>query len=78
MRVLWITNIVFPEAEKLINGTGGLKSSGGWMLGAAESLIKDPAIKLAVSTPTTLVEELTVVPGEKMGGDQKKDPTSHQ
>ena len=40
MRVLWITNILFPEAEQLIKGYGDLHSSGGWLLGSANELCK--------------------------------------
>lgn len=42
MKILWITNILFPEARVLLTGRGELKSSGGWMLGAAEALLKIP------------------------------------
>ena len=37
MKILWITNILFPEAEQLLNGAGELKATGGWMLGAANA-----------------------------------------
>lgn len=66
MKILWITNIVFPEAEKILTGNGGLKSSGGWMLGAAESLLQMPDIELAVATPTNLVHNLSFITGERI------------
>ena len=49
MKILWITNILFPEAEQLLVGNGELKSSGGWMLGAANALLQKEDIKLIVS-----------------------------
>ena len=40
MKVLWIANILFPEAHAILSGNGELKSSGGWMVAAAEELVK--------------------------------------
>lgn len=66
MRVLWITNILFPEVStKLSKNKGELKSSGGWMLGAADELLKNKNICLCVATVSTLVKELTLVNGER-------------
>lgn len=66
MRVLWITNILFPEAERLLSGNGELKASGGWMLGAAEALLLHSDIKLTVATVSTKVKSLTKLEGSKM------------
>ena len=38
MKVLWITNIEFPEVVRQITGNGELKSTGGWLVGAAEAI----------------------------------------
>lgn len=66
MKILWITNIVFPEAVRLINKKTELKSSGGWMLGSAEEMGKDEQIELTVATPTPLVNELLYLKGVKI------------
>lgn len=67
MKVLWITNILFPEAqEQLINGSGELKASGGWMLGAANAILKRGDIKLYVATVSSLVSQFTRIEGKKI------------
>ena len=50
MKVLWITNILFPEAEHLLTGSGELKSSGGWMQGAANALLNNKEVRLCVAS----------------------------
>ena len=66
MNILWITNIIFPEAEKLLLGSGGLRASGGWMIGAADILSCQPGIHLTVATLSSKVKELTRLEGEKI------------
>lgn len=66
MRVLWITNILFPEAERLLIGKGELKSSGGWMLGAAEALLKYHSVDLYIATVTKSINEFKVIQGENV------------
>lgn len=63
MKVLWITNILFPEAESQLVTTSGLKSSGGWMLGAADALVKRGDVSLYVASVSPLVDSLV-----KLGG----------
>lgn len=64
MRVLWISNIVFPEALQLLLHEGQLKSSGGWMLGAANALIETKeSISLAVAAVCEQVCKLTILQG---------------
>ena len=50
MKVLWITNILFPEVEQILTGSGELKSTGGWMLGMANALINSGKVELFVAT----------------------------
>lgn len=64
MKVLWITNILFPEAISLINNRNDLKSSGGWMLGLANSLQKETQIELSVATVSPFVKSLTILKGK--------------
>ena len=40
MRVLWITNIVFPEAYQRLDGGAKATGSGGWLMSLADG-IKD-------------------------------------
>lgn len=66
MTILWITNILFPEALSSITGENDLKTTGGWMLGAADALVRCPDIRLSVAAVSPLVRELTVVEGERI------------
>ena len=66
MKVLWITNIVFPEAERLMTGAGELKCSGGWMLGAANALVDRDDVILYVAAVSPEVTCLTKLVGEKI------------
>lgn len=65
MQILWITNIVFPEALEKIKPNSQLRSSGGWMLAAAEPLISNNN-SLVVATVSKLVTKLTKVSGAKI------------
>ena len=66
MKVLWITNILFPEAVSLLTGSGELRASGGWMLGASEALLQHGGVELYVATVSPKVSELTRLQGEKI------------
>ena len=67
MKVLWITNILFPEVVKLLTGEGELRASGGWMLGAADALLEYcDDIQLTVAAPSRIVKKLTYLKGEKI------------
>lgn len=65
MKILWITNILFPEAVSLITGKAELKASGGWMLGSAKALIESGQLtSFSVATVSPLVKSLTVLNGK--------------
>ena len=66
MKVLWITNILFPEVKNKLVGNSGLNSSGGWMLGAAENLVGNKDINLYIATVSPLVKDLQCVKGESI------------
>lgn len=66
IKVLWITNIVFPEAMLLLKGTGDLKASGGWMLGAAQALIAKEGVQLYIAAVCPDVNVLTRLEGERI------------
>lgn len=67
MNILWITNIVFPEAINILHGkTSQNKGSGGWLLGSANSLIKDDNINLSIAAISADVNSLTRIQGDKI------------
>lgn len=66
MKILWICNILFPEAERLLTGNGDLKESGGWMLGLADSLTACESVNLAVASLSPLVSEMKCIRGKKI------------
>ena len=66
MNVLWITNILFPEAEVLLDKNYKFKESGGWLMGAAHSILNYSNIKLSVATTSSKVNRLEILEGEKI------------
>lgn len=65
MNILWITNILFPEASAKLSGQNELKATGGWLLGAARMLEQVYDINLSIAAVSPLVRKLEVVKGEK-------------
>jgi len=61
MRVLWITNIVFPEADAIITGNTEFKTSGGWLLGMLESIKKYSDFELFTATVSSSVQKLVTI-----------------
>ena len=66
MKVLWITNILFPEVLAKLSSDGELKSSGGWMLGSAKALLEHPEITLYVASVSSKVSELTRIDADQV------------
>lgn len=67
MKVLWITNILFPEARALLCGENVTATFGGWMTTAAEGLLTlSDEIELSVASVSDRVSELTRLEGEKI------------
>lgn len=66
MKVLWIVNIVFPEAQALLTGHGVLSSSGGWLIGSSRALSSRECIELSVAAPSAAVKDLTELKGERI------------
>ncbi|MBO5407330.1 MAG: glycosyltransferase family 4 protein [Bacteroidales bacterium] len=66
MKVLWITNILFPEVLAKLTGQKELKSTGGWLMGAANILEQKDEIELSVAAVSTLVKKLKVFQGERI------------
>lgn len=48
MKILWITNIMFPPIQEKLNLKGGF--SGGWMVASASQLKEELDVELAVAT----------------------------
>lgn len=65
MKVLWLTNIIFPEAVRLLSGESEFKSSGGWMLSLANDLTASNEVELSVATVSSMVNTLTILQGFK-------------
>ena len=66
MKILWITNILFPEAMQLLTGSGELKASGGWMLGAAQALLEKENVNLYVASVSSKVSDLVKLGGKRI------------
>lgn len=66
MNVLWIVNIMFPEAQALMTGKGFLKASGGWMLGLSNQLANNDSINLSVATVSNASDKLLRLEGRKI------------
>lgn len=64
MKILWITNILFPEANALLSSDSALKGSGGWLTSSIIQLkTKFPEIEIAVATVSNRVTALTKLKG---------------
>lgn len=67
MKILWITNIELPEATQLLTGSGDIKATGGWLLGAAEALVNsEREVELFIATVSRKVKQLTFLEGKKI------------
>lgn len=67
MKILWIVNHLFVEANNILLGNQqDLSASGGWMIGAANALLQCENVALYVAAPSSLVKELKFIKGEKI------------
>lgn len=66
MKVLWITNILLPEATDALGKGKILKGSGGWLIGAASALLCTREIELFIAAPTNLVNDLKIIKGKEI------------
>lgn len=66
MNILWISNIVFPEAHALLHNKAAGGSSGGWMLGAAQALIGHKEVNLTIASVSRDVSKLTFLKGKNI------------
>ncbi len=65
-KVLWITNITFPEPIRILTGKDVINESGGWMLGAASIIAESNEIQLSIASPSPLVNKVECIRGEKI------------
>ena len=66
MKIIWITNITFPEALSLMGVDYNHKGSGGWLLGASNALVAIKNISLTVVSVNNAVTKLTQLEGVKI------------
>ncbi len=66
MRILWIVNSSFPEAQQLLTGTSDTKGGGGWLYSMANSLVENDELELCVVTTAKEVKDLVQLQGEKI------------
>lgn len=64
MKVLWITNIILPEASKLLEET--INPYGGWMVNTSQLLGAKNNIKLFVASPRRAFNKLKELKGENI------------
>lgn len=62
MKVLWLVNIIFPEAERLLGNNSELKSTGGWLVSSAEELAHNN-IEICAVCQSSLVDNLKFIDG---------------
>ena len=61
MKVLWIVNMLFPEAANLLSLPK--ENSGGWMTALLEKIAELDGIELAVATVSPVVKRMTTLKG---------------
>lgn len=62
MKVLWLVNIVFPEATYLLGEHSELKSTGGWLVSSADQLVNS-GVEICVVSLSPLVKKLKLLSG---------------
>ena len=65
MKVLWLANILFPEAADLIGGGEELKGTGGWLVASAEELAYE-CLDIMVVSQTSTVHAITFLKGKNI------------
>lgn len=66
MKVLWITNILLPEATALLTGNPVQKGSGGWVVSSAQALVDSGEVDLSIVSISPKVSRLTELKGKNM------------
>lgn len=63
MKILWITNILPPEAEREITHNELLKGSGGWMVSLLEALSKNKDLEIIIASVHKWAKEFREIQG---------------
>ena len=67
MKVLWLTFTVFPEVMELLSRNEHRVSSGGWLLGAANSLLEEKEdLKLRVAIVSRTFTKYSEIQGNRI------------
>lgn len=66
MKVLWITNMLLPEAVSKLGEYSKLKASGGWMIGAANALASSNDVELTIASVSNQVDKLQKIQGKRI------------
>lgn len=66
IRVLWISNVTFPEAMMLLNHQYVIKSTGGWMSSAATFLVESSEVELTVVSAYSEIKDVTWLHGKRI------------
>lgn len=66
MKVLWIVNSLFPEAQRLLTGKSNARGGGGWLYSMAQGIVDTGGIELSVATSSEEVNALTELKGEQI------------
>ena len=64
MNVLWVTNIILPEASGLLGES--VNPFGGWLVNASKDLSRRPEINLFVASPSSKENETVSLIGENI------------
>jgi glycosyltransferase involved in cell wall biosynthesis len=64
MKILWVTNIMLPEASKIMNEES--VPFGGWLVNASKSLSQIENINLSVAFPKKGIKKVNTFSGEKI------------
>lgn len=64
MKVLWIVNIVFPEANALLTGKKDLSGGAGWMISLADYLVNKYRVELYIVSLSSFVSKLEILKGK--------------
>jgi len=64
MNILWLTNVVLPEASLLMNEKPS--PFGGWFVSASTALANEDNIKLSIAFPKNGLSDVMILKGEKI------------
>ena len=64
MTILWITNILLPEAMVLLTGNSVHKGSGGWLMSSVQALVSSGKVHLSLVSVSPRVNQLIELKGK--------------